>query len=743
MAITNINPLQNSVLGPADSFTFDIDNTYTALVIKVAQSGGDEYAYDYALGGAQAGYTVAIEVLASDHRITVTRDAGWNKEPTTVSVTENESGASTTTSFSYYLTSTAVYPEGMQPYSDAYEGSLIITEGDIQVRGDVGWIDYDENDFNVTDMGNGKVKVETVAGVGGADTFLELTDTESNYNGLTGSTVVVTGPDENGDTLSFTDSYPRQGLGEWTYNGGIGLVNAQGECDYDTGVYEFFLTNNNGDTYTYADMYGLEGHVILIAQGKGTGTRYHMFECNNVTNGTVWFGLEVTRTIVGSQDVLVTEGTVLNADVRIYPLYAYNAGAGGAGGGGAGVVLDMNQTGSTSQGQAFIENVVNWADVTSIDLAQLDSSGFDSSYVFGNLVANDRITVREQNDPGVGGTFKIVSVGGTPGSTSTNLTVVAESTNGVVGSGDATFVPETVQVAADSPIGAVGYGSWTYDNSSTSPVGMVAGDMRFDDANPMNAENIYIHGTNDQGTGYYTGDISGLENLKDYFISLATETTQMVVRVNDTPFYSSGAITIPAIMWADAVGSPGANGAPHTLTVMAVEADFRARPIGEASYTWSNDTTPDIAGEFYAPYSSYLTTSTMSFYKDDTYGVPFRETLLELSYGALLRIRTQGDLQDRALTFRVFTVTDNTTYVTLSGETVESDNNANWNYNANLSVNIISTSGVKVSTATPGSGQDNTEGYVPGSVWIESDAADAYICISNGTGAAVWKKTTP
>jgi hypothetical protein len=159
MAIENINPLSNSVIGPADSFSFDIDNTYTSLVVKIGAAGGDEYAYDYALGGAQTGYTVTITNLGSQDRITVKRDSGWDKEPVAVTVVENETGSIVTTQFQLYLTSTKLYPEGMQPYSDAYEGTLIVTEEDVQVRGDVGWIDYNGTDFDLVDLGNGKVRI--------------------------------------------------------------------------------------------------------------------------------------------------------------------------------------------------------------------------------------------------------------------------------------------------------------------------------------------------------------------------------------------------------------------------------------------------------------------------------------------------------------------------------------------------------------------------------------------------------
>jgi len=170
MAIENTNPLTNSVIGPADGFSFDIDQTYTSLVVKVGASGGDEYAYDYALGGAQSGYVVTIEDIGIQDRVTVTRSSGWDKEPVAVTVVENESGSIVTTQFQFYLTSTVLYPDGMQPYNDAYEGTLIVTEEDVQVRGDVGWADFNGTDFDLVDLGNGKIRVnanETLKQVGG------------------------------------------------------------------------------------------------------------------------------------------------------------------------------------------------------------------------------------------------------------------------------------------------------------------------------------------------------------------------------------------------------------------------------------------------------------------------------------------------------------------------------------------------------------------------------------------------
>lgn len=38
---------------------------------------------------------------------------------------------------------------------------------------------------------------------------------------------------------------------------------------------------------------------------------------------------------------------------------------------------------------------------------------------------------------------------------------------------------------------------------------------------------------------------------------------------------------------------------------------------------------------------------------------------------------------------------------------------------------------------------DSASDYAVGSVWIDTTADDAYVCLDSSAGAAVWKKTTP
>lgn len=116
MAIDTITPAATSLVEPGDSFSFTVDNTYTAMTIEVETSGGWEYAYDGTLGGAQGGYTVSVTVSGGRHIFVVTRDAGWNLSPTSIRVIEDESGALATTTTNYVLATAASYPQTSTPY---------------------------------------------------------------------------------------------------------------------------------------------------------------------------------------------------------------------------------------------------------------------------------------------------------------------------------------------------------------------------------------------------------------------------------------------------------------------------------------------------------------------------------------------------------------------------------------------------------------------------------------------------
>lgn len=123
MAITNRSPSPGAVIAHGDTFQFDIDDTYTSMVIKVQTATSLETAYTTAGGGTQAGYTIVVaDDGAGTHTFTVSRDSGFSEDPTSIDVVENETGTSATTSWTYDLSSTQEYPEGMRPYNEASTG---------------------------------------------------------------------------------------------------------------------------------------------------------------------------------------------------------------------------------------------------------------------------------------------------------------------------------------------------------------------------------------------------------------------------------------------------------------------------------------------------------------------------------------------------------------------------------------------------------------------------------------------
>lgn len=123
MAIDNISPPATSTIAPGDSFSFRVDDTYTTITVEVDTDSGYEYAYDSALGGAQAGYGVSVVDLGSRHEFTVTRTSGWDKSPFSIRVVENETGSETTTTTTYSLTTETDFPQEADPYYDGFTGT--------------------------------------------------------------------------------------------------------------------------------------------------------------------------------------------------------------------------------------------------------------------------------------------------------------------------------------------------------------------------------------------------------------------------------------------------------------------------------------------------------------------------------------------------------------------------------------------------------------------------------------------
>jgi hypothetical protein len=210
MAITAITPATNAVINPGDSFAFTIDDTYTSLVIQAVQSGGTEQVYSSATGAA-AGYTVEIVDNGATKTITVLRDSGWNIDPTVIYVTEDESGASVQTTFSYDLILSTTYPEGMQPYNSTTDaGDLVVRQSTTIVRSDVSDIRF--IGLTVADNGEGSVTVTSGAGSGDVVGPAGATDNAiARFDSTTGkllqNSANSTLGDQSGLALAGTDAH--------------------------------------------------------------------------------------------------------------------------------------------------------------------------------------------------------------------------------------------------------------------------------------------------------------------------------------------------------------------------------------------------------------------------------------------------------------------------------------------------------------------------------------------------------
>ena len=164
MAISNIAPADGSLLDAASVVVFDIDDTYTYIRVEVDAAGGVVYAYDSTLGGAQSGYTVAIESSGGTDTFRITADSGWDKNPQIMYVTENETGTEATATITWSISGTLVFPQGEDPYGGQFAATFRVTEDDAGGAANVTWIDVvgpvgGVDGITVTDLGNGKVRL--------------------------------------------------------------------------------------------------------------------------------------------------------------------------------------------------------------------------------------------------------------------------------------------------------------------------------------------------------------------------------------------------------------------------------------------------------------------------------------------------------------------------------------------------------------------------------------------------------
>ena len=163
MAITNQLPVSGSFIDPDTTVGFDIDDTYTTMRIEVTTLLGVEYAWDSSLGGQQTGYSLSTTDNGDGTESwTVLRDAGWDQDPQTVTVFENESGADVETALSWLLSGSVQYPQDDNPYYSELGAGFKVTEDNVGIVVNVTHLDFvagAEDGITVTDLGGGKVRL--------------------------------------------------------------------------------------------------------------------------------------------------------------------------------------------------------------------------------------------------------------------------------------------------------------------------------------------------------------------------------------------------------------------------------------------------------------------------------------------------------------------------------------------------------------------------------------------------------
>ena len=456
MAISNITPVVNSLLEPGDSFSFDVDDTYTVLQIEVDTGSGTEYAYDTGLGGAQPGYTVSVSSSGGTDTFTVSRGAGWPASPQIIRVIEDESGSSTTTALTYYLTATEIFPQGSEPYNPTNTGTNTVTEDDVIKSQVAWWFDFDDATFDVTDLGNGKVRIVGLGGGGGSaievqDNGTPLTTDVTLFN-LVGFTVTEPSPDE----ITVTG----------TLDGIINSTSADNDVNVPLaaevilrdggvdGVTPLTIVKTGGadsvDPAFVVDVDGVLGTGIQVVSSAAPTDQF----LDILPSGILFANAAAAQRFYDIQ-CSGKSGATDGATIRI------TAGANsGAGDGGNLQLAAGNATGGGADGEIYI-GLTQTSNVrfgnTGIEMSER-SAALASAAARGRWWVRDDVPNVPMFTDDDGNDYQL-NLGGGPS----------------------------------------GYGTYLYDSGSTSGAGISNGDIRFNNATITSATELYISKTNVQG----------------------------------------------------------------------------------------------------------------------------------------------------------------------------------------------------------------------------------------------------
>lgn len=461
MAISLITPVSGSLIRYGDDVSFTIPNTYTSLVISVFEDAGTVVAYDSSVG-TTGGYTTKFEVSGGNQIVTISRDAGWDKDPQVIRVVEDSAGPSVQTDITYDLTVTATFPEGRNPYNPIAVGDLIVTDTGVSVRTDVGWIDF--VGFTVVDNGNGKI---TITDSGGGmtptlDGVINYTTPDNDVTIPLAAPIIFRGGGAALTPLTVskteaTSSTPAL-LVEAADNLSRAIVvkeiatNQQTIINYDgvTPTGQYSLTWGGGDiagaaglapVYVFGndDATG-DGGIIYLKGGDATagvdnGGDAYLVGGDTVggAEGVVRIGafttsevvLNATSNLKADKPLKIKEQAAADADTPTYgqywvrssdgaPMFTDDTGtdsvlneSGGAGGGTG--QWDYVSGGGAPASTQFTANSDTLASVVTLNFS--DSSGSDNNFssAFANIQSGDYIVLRDNAGGGAHGTFLVSS----------------------------------------------------------------------------------------------------------------------------------------------------------------------------------------------------------------------------------------------------------------------------------------------------------------------------------------------
>jgi len=536
MAITSVTPVSGSTIAWGDAFSFTIDDTYTYVRVKVQTSTALEKAYDTALGGAQAGYTVqVVDTGGGTHVFTVSRDAGFDRSPVLIYVEENETGSDTTTGISYTLTGESSYISGIAPYNEI---SSIIDHGTL-----TGLSDDDHTQYHNDSRGDlrypRRISGSGAPGVSTGNGY----DLGTVYTDTTGDNAYILVDATTDANVWSSGGGSGGGLGSWKYATGGGAPAAGGFTTNSSGLIS---VNTINISETDNDSVGMLSVLAFLKQGdyillrNASGTVYGTYRISTlVDNGTYWTLTVQALTVAGSfTDTTVYQFSVL-ADVgKGLPQWRFDT-----------------TTAAADPGANLVRfNNATFGSITALYLDDLSQAGQDWSTIFATLEAGDFICFHSRDRSSIACLFQL-SADATDSSGYFTLSVTP--IDGTIPSNNELLVLSTIKGLDVSGSIPGGWGIWTC--GSIADAAPSAGGISFDDSDPSAIATIKV--------SEESNDLNLANRLNDGILGIGT------ARATDGTSY----VNVSILAHAD-------SGTYSTYTVLPL--DWGGTLTAAKDYTW-------------------------------------------------------------------------------------------------------------------------------------------------------------